>query len=312
MSIRVLDALGRSCMKLGCRQRSKPALAGNHTDKSTHPSLATIPAISSSGNHTRMNPPMATIPSDISTRVPPVHNLGRVPHNRLVTSTAICARACPSLRFLPTSLSFCILLSAASLLALPSSTPFCRIDFPSRIWIYLFGFSQNHFPHYYTAISERNVPGVLYLQCSTIKYAIPTFVSGGDPSATPSLLPPIFLFVIDTCVIEELGFVKSAMHRAIGLIPENALVGLITYGTQVQLNTVNPLAKSLGLLKQVPDIIEHTNILKPRFDAINNLIRVMLDVTKCIIEFTELPSEYIYPESPKMGMAMTHNPTAIY
>ncbi|KAL0906636.1 hypothetical protein M5K25_025147 [Dendrobium thyrsiflorum] len=79
-----------------------------------------------------------------------------------------------------------------------------------------------------------------------------------------------------------------------------------------QLHTVNPLAKSLALLKQVPDIIEHTNVLKPRFDAINNLIRVMLDVTKCIIEFTELPSEYISPESPEMGTTMTHIPTAVY
>ncbi|KAH0453836.1 hypothetical protein IEQ34_018160 [Dendrobium chrysotoxum] len=78
------------------------------------------------------------------------------------------------------------------------------------------------------------------------------------------------------------------------------------------LHTVNHLAKSLALLKQVPDIIKHTNILKPRFDAINNLIRVMLDVTKCIIEFTELPSEYISPESPEMGMAVTHIPTTVY
>ncbi|KAL0924373.1 hypothetical protein M5K25_005195 [Dendrobium thyrsiflorum] len=115
--------------------------------------------------------------------------------------------------------------------------PFCRVDFPSRIWICPFCFSRNHFPQHYAAISESNVPGELYPQCSTVEYAIPALGSGGDPSAAPYLPPPIFLFVIDTCVIEEeLGFVKSAMRRAIGLIPENALVGLITYGTQVQLH----------------------------------------------------------------------------
>ncbi|KAG0455233.1 hypothetical protein HPP92_024208 [Vanilla planifolia] len=80
----------------------------------------------------------------------------------------------------------------------------------------------------------------------------------------------------------------------------------------VQLHNVHPLAKSLVLLRQAPDIIEHTDVLKPRFDAINNLIRVMLDVTKCIIEFTELPSEYISTDSPDMAMAMTHIPTAVY
>jgi protein transport protein SEC23 len=53
----------------------------------------------------------------------------------------------------------------------------------------------------------------------------------------PALPPPVFLFVIDTCVIEEeLEFVKSAMRQAIGLIPDHALVGLITFGTQVHLH----------------------------------------------------------------------------
>lgn len=79
-----------------------------------------------------------------------------------------------------------------------------------------------------------------------------------------------------------------------------------------QLHTVNSLAKSVSLLKQLPDIIEHTDVLKPRFDAINNLIKAMLDVTNCIIEFKELPSEYISPESPEMSMAMAHIPTAAY
>nr|CAD1824466.1 unnamed protein product [Ananas comosus var. bracteatus] len=79
-----------------------------------------------------------------------------------------------------------------------------------------------------------------------------------------------------------------------------------------QLHTVSPLAKSIALLKQLPDILEHTDILKPRFDAVNNLIRAMLDVTKCIIQFTELPSEYISVDSPDMSTAMAHIPTAVY
>lgn len=115
--------------------------------------------------------------------------------------------------------------------------PFCRVDFPSKIWICPFCFSRNHFPQHYAAISETNVPGELYPQCSTVEYASPTLVSGGGPSATPTLPAAIFLFVLDTCIIEEeLGFVKSAMRRAIGLLPENALVGLITFGTQVYLH----------------------------------------------------------------------------
>lgn len=49
--------------------------------------------------------------------------------------------------------------------------------------------------------------------------------------------PPVFLFVVDTCVVEEeLGFAKLALSQAIGLLPENALVGLVSFGTQVQVH----------------------------------------------------------------------------
>ncbi|RWR97002.1 protein SIEVE ELEMENT OCCLUSION B [Cinnamomum micranthum f. kanehirae] len=80
----------------------------------------------------------------------------------------------------------------------------------------------------------------------------------------------------------------------------------------VQLHTVNPLAKSVALLKQLPNIFEHTEALKPKFDALNALIKAMLDVTKSIIELKELPQEYISPDTPAMLMAVSHIPTAVY
>lgn len=33
-----------------------------------------------------------------------------------------------------------------------------------------------------------------------------------------------------------MGYVKSALQRAIGLLPENALVGFVSFGTQVQVH----------------------------------------------------------------------------
>ncbi|KAK6250175.1 hypothetical protein SCA6_004180 [Theobroma cacao] len=80
----------------------------------------------------------------------------------------------------------------------------------------------------------------------------------------------------------------------------------------VQLCTTNSLAKSVALLKQLPDILEHSHNLKPQFDALNNLIKAMMDVTKCIVEFTELPSQYILSDVPPMSIAMAHIPTAAY
>lgn len=71
----------------------------------------------------------------------------------------------------------------------------------------------------------------------------------------------------------------------------------------------NPLAKSVSLLKQLPDTIEQAETLKPKFDALNNLITTMLDVAKCIVDFKMLPPQYI---SPDMSTATAHIPTAVY
>ncbi|XP_065030481.1 protein transport protein SEC23 F-like [Musa acuminata AAA Group] len=107
--------------------------------------------------------------------------------------------------------------------------PFARVDFANKIWICL---SSNHFSPHYAGISETNVPGELYPECTTVEYAPPPPL---DAAAPPPL--PVFLFVLDTCLIEEeLGYVQSAMRRAIDLLPDHALVGLITFGTQVHLH----------------------------------------------------------------------------
>ncbi|XP_024977373.1 protein SIEVE ELEMENT OCCLUSION B-like [Cynara cardunculus var. scolymus] len=79
-----------------------------------------------------------------------------------------------------------------------------------------------------------------------------------------------------------------------------------------QLFATNPLAKSVALLKQLPNIIEHYKSLKPRFDAINNLINAMLVVTKCIIAFKNLPYQYLQDDTPPKSTALAHVPTAAY
>ena len=48
-------------------------------------------------------------------------------------------------------------------------------------------------------------------------------------------MPPIFLFVVDTCLDEdELAPLKESLQMSLSLLPSNALVGLITYGKMVQ------------------------------------------------------------------------------
>ncbi|XP_057949399.1 protein SIEVE ELEMENT OCCLUSION B-like [Malania oleifera] len=89
-------------------------------------------------------------------------------------------------------------------------------------------------------------------------------------------------------------------------------VGYGEFWLVAQLYTTNPLAKSVAIFKQLPDILERTDTLKPKYEALANLIRAMLDVTKCIIEFKELPSQYIAPDTPEMVTATAHIPTAVY
>lgn len=50
-------------------------------------------------------------------------------------------------------------------------------------------------------------------------------------------MPPVFIFVVDTCIIEEeLSFLKSSLSQAIGLLPDNSLIGLVTFGTLVHVH----------------------------------------------------------------------------
>ncbi|VDK58915.1 unnamed protein product [Gongylonema pulchrum] len=53
-------------------------------------------------------------------------------------------------------------------------------------------------------------------------------------------LPPIFLFVVDTCLTaEELNALKESLQTALSLLPADVLVGLITFGRMVELHELN-------------------------------------------------------------------------
>ncbi|XP_071690224.1 protein transport protein SEC23 E-like [Rutidosis leptorrhynchoides] len=112
--------------------------------------------------------------------------------------------------------------------------PFSRVDFQALIWICPFCFQRNHFPHHFSGISETNVPAELYPQYTTIEYELPNQdMMHNNVSVTASA----YVFVIDTCMIEEeLAYVKSAVQQALEFLPENALVGFVSFGTQVQVH----------------------------------------------------------------------------
>ncbi|KAI5647623.1 hypothetical protein M9H77_33628 [Catharanthus roseus] len=112
--------------------------------------------------------------------------------------------------------------------------PFAIVDFSTptnKIWICCFCLQRNHFPPHYQAISDANLPAELFPQYTSIEYEDPSSPSAQDSS------PPVFMFVVDTCIIEEeIGFLKSALLQILGMVPENCLIGLITFGTNVHVH----------------------------------------------------------------------------
>ncbi|KAJ6424320.1 hypothetical protein OIU84_025165 [Salix udensis] len=111
---------------------------------------------------------------------------------------------------------------------------FSRVDFTAKIWICPFCYQRNHFPPHYSMISETNLPAELYSQYTTIEY---TLGDKNHNAAGEFDVKSAFVFVLDTCMIEEeFEYVKSEFKRAIGLLPENAMVGFVSFGTQVQVH----------------------------------------------------------------------------
>ncbi|KAM3684934.1 hypothetical protein ACB094_11G082000 [Castanea mollissima] len=111
--------------------------------------------------------------------------------------------------------------------------PFAIVDFAAKIWICPFCFQRNHFPPNYASISDDNLPAELFPHYTTIEYAQDSQIDQSPPQQPPL----VFMFVIDSCLIEEeMGFLKSSLSQAFDLLPDNSLVGLITFGTLVHVH----------------------------------------------------------------------------
>lgn len=107
--------------------------------------------------------------------------------------------------------------------------PYCQIDIRGKLWICPFCLSRNAFPPHYKDISNTNLPAELLPKYTTIEYTL----------ARPVQVPPIFLFVVDTCLDEEdLKALRDAIVVSLSLIPPYALVGLITFGTMTQVHEI--------------------------------------------------------------------------
>lgn len=101
---------------------------------------------------------------------------------------------------------------------------FRTVDTRARLWICPFCLSRNGLPAHYKDITQDNIPPELHPSSTTIEYRL----------ARPAPAPPIFVYVVDTCQEEDsLKALKDSLVMSLSLLPSNALVGLITFGTMV-------------------------------------------------------------------------------
>ena len=134
-------------------------------------------------------------------------------------------KAVPSMPVVPYQPIYCKQQTCAAVL-----NPYCRVDYVNKIWVCPFCLTRNHFPHHYADISADNRPAEIIPQFTTMEYAL-------DAHGSTPVSPPIFLFLIDTCVIEEeLKQVKQSVLQSLLLLPDTSLVGLVTFGRNVHIH----------------------------------------------------------------------------
>ncbi|TGZ83217.1 hypothetical protein EX30DRAFT_317252 [Ascodesmis nigricans] len=105
--------------------------------------------------------------------------------------------------------------------------PYCQVDARAKLWICPFCLQRNQLPPHYKDIGPNAWPLELSPGYSTIEYKL----------ARPATAPPIFLFVVDICQDDDaLKALKDSLIMSLSLLPQHALVGLITYGTMTHVH----------------------------------------------------------------------------
>lgn len=99
--------------------------------------------------------------------------------------------------------------------------PFCQTTHHSSTWTCSFCHSRNVFPAGYASDPAAPPPELL-----------PTTLTIDFPLSVPKASPPFYLLVVDThTTAEELEALRSTLIAAVGTLPPDARVGLITFGT---------------------------------------------------------------------------------
>lgn len=170
--------------------------------------------------------------------------------------------------------------------------PYCSID-PTGSWSCPLCGSRNPLPAHYQGISQDNLPIELDSNSSTIEYI----------TSRPVPSPPIFLFCIDLCQDDDnLQALKDSLIVSLNLLPPNALIGLITYGTMVKVHDLGSESINKSYIfrgdkvysdKQVTEmlnkpVLQNINQIQSSFNSSNSLNRFFLPLEEIEFQLTTI------------------------
>ncbi|KAJ4455415.1 putative Protein transport protein Sec23A [Paratrimastix pyriformis] len=102
--------------------------------------------------------------------------------------------------------------------------PYSRVNFQEKLWVCPFCLECSYLPPRLVNAADDNIPQELQACWSTVEYLLPT-----------QSTPPAFFYVVDICMpAEELQALKESILLSITQLPSDSYVGLITFGTVVQ------------------------------------------------------------------------------
>ncbi|GMM35742.1 GTPase-activating protein [Saccharomycopsis crataegensis] len=108
----------------------------------------------------------------------------------------------------------------------PSGTvlnPFCHVDYNSRTWTCPLTLSRNPLPESLIQDPEKLK---MIMENTTVEYSLPKLVK----------FPPIYLIIIDLATdYENLASLKDSILASLGILPENSLICLMTFGKHVNI-----------------------------------------------------------------------------
>ena len=103
--------------------------------------------------------------------------------------------------------------------------PFCTVQYNTKTWSCAICGTNNNLPKHYHGITETHRPAELMQEYTTLEYQI--VVKDQNP---------VFMYVVDIAVIsQELDAIKNAIRQSLSLLPDNALIGFMTYGANIHL-----------------------------------------------------------------------------